>query len=324
MKELFKLEKPQSVLDAAKSQKGMHIALEILVSIAVFLVATIAEVIIMFPGMLVILFTNSDYVNAVLEGDMLTAMEASTAIASSDMVTIMSLYATIAMTGVVLLFCKLLQKRKMNTLGFRKKGLVKEYLCGLAAGFVLFSAAMLICVVTGSIKMQGLSSNFTIGMFLLFTFGFMFQGMAEEVLCRGYLMVSIGRRYSMMVAIWVNAIFFAALHLGNSGIGVLPLINLTLFGVLASVYYIKRDNIWGVGALHSIWNLVQGNFYGIRVSGIETTCTVFSSEVIEGKELINGGAFGLEGGIAVTIVLLVGTIGLLFMKPKKSVEVQNV
>lgn len=324
MKDFFKLEKPQSVLDAAKAQKGMHIVLEILVCIAVFLVATIAEVIVMFPGMLIVLFTNSDYVNAAMSGDMQAVVEASAAVGSSDVSTILSLFATIAMTGVVLLFCKLLQKRRMNTLGFRKQGMVKEYLCGLVAGFVLFSAAMLICIVTGSVKMQGLSADFTIGMFLLFTFGFLLQGMAEEVLCRGYLMVSIGRRYSMMVAIWVNAIFFAALHLANSGIGILPLINLALFGVFASVYYIKRDNIWGVGALHSIWNLVQGNFYGIRVSGIETGCTVFSSEVIEGKELINGGAFGLEGGIAVTIVLLAGTVVLLLMKPKTNAALQNV
>lgn len=318
MKELLKLEKPQSVIDAANAQKGMHILLEILVCLPVFLVATIAEVIIAIPVVCVVMFTNSDFLNAAMSGDMEAILVASDAIASSDMITIASLFATVAMIGIVLLFCKLLQKRRMNTLGFRKKGMVKEYLCGLAAGFVLFSTAMLICVVTGSVKMQGLSSTFTVGTFLLFAFGFMFQGMAEEVLCRGYLMVSIGRRYSMIVAIWVNAIFFAALHLGNSGIGVLPLINLTLFGVLASVYYIKRDNIWGVGALHSVWNLVQGNFYGIRVSGIETSCTVFSSEIVEGKELINGGAFGLEGGIAVTIVLLAGTVGLLFMKQKET------
>lgn len=324
MKGLFKLEKPQSVVDAAKADKGMHIALEMLICVLVFLVATVAQMIIMFPGTLIMLFTNEDYIKASLSGDVGAIAEASAMTMMNDAATVLSLFSTAAMIAIVLLFCKFLQNRRMNTLGFRKEGMVKEYLGGLAAGFVLFSAAMLICIATGSVKMQGLSPNFTVGMFLLFTVGFMIQGMAEEVLCRGYLMVSIGRRYSMMVAIWVNAIFFAALHLGNSGIGVLPLINLTLFGVLASVYYIKRDNIWGVGALHSVWNLVQGNFYGIRVSGIETSCTVFSSEVITGKELINGGSFGLEGGIAVTIVLLAGTVVLLFVKPKRSVALENV
>lgn len=323
MKELLKLEKPQSVLDAAKAQKGMHIALEMLVFVAVFLVATIAESIIMVPGLLIMMFTDSDYLNAIMEGDVAAAIEAGNALSSSDLSTVMMLFATIAMTGIVLLFCKLLQKRRMNTLGFRKKGMVKEYLCGLAGGFVLFSAAVAICVVTGSLKIEGLSSTFTLGMFLLFTLGYMLQGMAEEVLCRGYLLVSIGRRYSMMVAIWVNAVFFAMLHLLNDGISVLAFVNLVLFGVFASVYYIKRDNIWGVGALHSIWNLVQGNFYGIRVSGIQTGCSVLSSEMVEGKEFINGGAFGLEGGIAVTIVLLVGTVVLLYMKPQKTVQLQS-
>jgi hypothetical protein len=49
-----------------------------------------------------------------------------------------------------------------------------------------------------------------------------------------------------------------------------------------------------------------------------TRCSILTSEITEGKELINGGAFGLEGGIAVTIVLTVGTIILLCMKGKKT------
>ena len=77
------------------------------------------------------------------------------------------------------------------------------------------------------------------------------------------------------------------MHLANSGITVLAFLNLTLFGVFASVYFIKRGNIWGIGALHSIWNFVQGNFYGIRVSGIETSCTVLESVTAEGRELIH-------------------------------------
>ena len=93
--------------------------------------------------------------------------------------------------------------------------------------------------------------------------------------------------------------------------------NLTLFGVFASVYFIKSGNIWGVGALHSIWNLAQGNIYGIRVSGIVTECSVFASAPSEGGFLLNG-AFGLEGGLAVTIVLLAGTCFLLRKRPERA------
>jgi len=146
----------------------------------------------------------------------------------------------------------------------------------------------------------------------------MIQVMAEKVLCRGYFLVSLGRRYSMWVAVIVNSVAFAALHLLNSGISVLAFINLVLFGVFASVCFIKTENIWLVGAIHSVWNLVQGNVYGIKVSGIDSVCSIFASNMVEGKEFINGGAFGLEGGIAVTIVLVVGTVLLLMWKKKEA------
>ena len=139
----------------------------------------------------------------------------------------------------------------------------------------------------------------------------MLQGMSEEVLCRGYLMVSIGRRYSMWVAILSNSLIFAALHLLNDGISVLALINLVLYGVFASLYFIERGSIWGVAAFHSVWNLVQGNFWGLRVSGIVTECSVFQSTIADNRNIINGGDFGPEGGLAVTIVLAVGICALL-------------
>ena len=114
-----------------------------------------------------------------------------------------------------------------------------------------------------------------------------------------------------------NVLLFAMRHLGNDGVSPLALINLTLFGIFASVYFIKSGNIWGIGAFHSIWNLAQGNFYGIRVSGIVTTCSVLASSPVEGRSLINGGSFGLEGGLAVTVVLLAGTAFLLWRHPAR-------
>lgn len=321
MKEIWKMEKPQSVRDAAQAQKGLHIILELLISVAVFIVALFAQNLIVIAGTVVMLFTNSGFWETIMSGDQNAAMTFGLNFEMGDSYMILILLSNAGMILITLLFCKLLQKRKMNTVGFRKKGVVAEYIGGAVVGFVLFSAAVAICVLTGSLKLEGLSSTFAPGTFLLFVVGFMIQGMAEEVMCRGYLMVSVGRRYSMFAAILANSLFFAALHLANNGISVLAVINLTLIGILLSVYFIKRDNIWGVGALHSVWNLVQGNVYGIRVSGMQTTCTVLSSEMVEGKELIHGGDFGLEGGLAVTIVCVVGIVILLFMKAKTPTEV---
>ena len=320
MSSFFQLEKPAAVREAAEKKRGMHWALELLVFVAVFVVGEIAEAIFLVPGNLILLFTNADYVDATMTGNIERAIEIGIQITASDAYVILSLFATLGMIIVAFLFCKLLQKRPLRTLGFRKGGIAKEYIIGIAAGFLVFSAAVLICVVTGALTLEGLSPKFSVGLFLLFTAGFMVQGMSEEVLCRGYFMVSVARRYPVVIAILANALFFAALHLLNQGISVLAFLNLVLFGVFASVYFIKRGNIWGVAAFHSVWNLVQGNFYGIRVSGMEMQCSVLQSDMVAGKEIWNGGAFGLEGGLAVTIVYVVGIAVLLCMKGKESVQ----
>lgn len=312
------LEQPQAVEEAREAQKGWNWFLELLAFVGVFFVSTLVLSFAMAPATAVLIFGNAEYRDALASGDQSRIMEVAMQISSSDVTMIISLFADIVMILVVILFCKLLQKRRVMTLGFVKEGALKEYLIGLIAGFLFFSATVLICVLTGAIKFEGISEKFAPGMFLLFCVGFMIQGMAEEVLCRGYFMISFARRYPIAVAAVINAVFFAALHLGNPGITPLAFINLSLFGVFASVYFIKRGNIWGIGAFHSIWNLVQGNFYGIKVSGMTTSCTVFETTIVEGKEFLNGGSFGMEGGIATTLVLIAGTVVLCLMKKKEA------
>ena len=312
----FRLETPPAVYEAKNAQKGLNWALELLIFLALHIVITIAQLIIMFPAQIILLFTNKAYLTALKTDNMALAEIGIQEVTNSNALTIVMLFATTMTIVVTLLFCKLIQKRKMSSVGFVKKGFLKEYIIGLLVGFVIFSAAVLLCIVTGSLNITGLSSTFSVGIFLLFGLGYMIQGMSEEVLCRGYMMISIARRYPLWLAVLLNSLFFSALHLGNSGISVLALVNLTLFGVFASVYFIKRGNIWGIGAIHSIWNFAQGHFYGIKVSGIETSCSVLGSVPTEGRSLINGGAFGLEGGLAVTAVLVLGTVILLLIPAK--------
>ena len=50
---------------------------------------------------------------------------------------------------------------------------------------------------------------------------------------------------------------------------------------------------------------------------MENTCSIFSSEMTKGREIFHGGDFGLEGGLAVTIVLMAGIVVLLVLINKK-------
>ena len=317
MKKKDFLERPAVVTEALNAKRGWHWLVELLIFVAVFIVGSLAQGLVVLPAQMILIFGNADYQAAISSGDLKQAVEVSAQMASTNTYALWMLVSDLMLIVVVYLFCRLFEKRKMRTLGFRKQRAVREYLVGALVGLLFFSAAVLIAVIVGAVKIVGISSTFSAGLFLLYLFGYMIQGMAEEVLCRGYFMVSIARRYPLIAAVVINSLFFAGLHLFNNGITVLAFINLTLFGIYASLYFIRRGNIWGIAAFHSIWNLVQGNLYGIKVSGINITCSLFETVPGEGKELIHGGAFGMEGGIAVTIVLLAGIV---FLYTRKNVD----
>ena len=322
MKDLFERSVPMQ--ETAQTKKGLLWILELLVFVAVFLVASIAQGFATVPMQLVMLFSDKAYMAAVASGDVAKLTEASMEVTQrlmeSDGYMIGMLLSDIVMMLIVFLFCRFIQKRKLRTLGFIKKGMLKEYALGMLLGFVFFSVCVLLGVLFGGLKIEGISPEFSIGIFVAYLLGYMVQGMTEEVLCRGYFLGSYARRYPVYAAVLANSLLFASLHLLNSGISVLAFINITLFGIFASIYFIRRGSIWGIGAFHSIWNLVQGNFYGIKVSGTPVGNTLFTTQAIAGKSLWNGGDFGMEGSLICTIALTCGIIFLYTRKNKDAVE----
>ena len=318
MKEL--LPRSRCMQEAAEAKKGLVWILELLIFVVVFIASTFAQMLIMIPAELIMMFTDKGYMDAAASGDSQAILEATMALQqklmSSDVYSIVMLFSDIMIILVVFLFCRLLQKRKLRTLGFVKKDILKEYGIGILAGFAFFSVCVGLGLLTGGLKFGGISPEFSIGIFALYLLGYMVQGMAEEVLCRGYFLGSYARRYPVYAAVLANSLLFAALHLLNSGISVLAIVNLTLFGIFASLYFVRRGSIWGIGAFHTVWNLVQGNFYGIKVSGMSLGNTFLTMNPVEGKELLNGGDFGMEGSLICTLVYVIGIIWLLTRKNK--------
>ncbi len=131
-------------------------------------------------------------------------------------------------------------------------------------------------------------------------------------------MTTIGGYHSPLLAVGISSAAFALAHVANPGFNVLSCINLVLFGVFAGMYMIYSDNIWGVCGIHSVWNFMQGNFYGISVSGIGDTESVFRTSAITSNSWLSGGKFGIEGSIFTTLVLSAGITAVLLNIRKKS------
>lgn len=322
----FQFKKPDMVAEAAKTG-GKNVFVEILMFLGVFLVA---QILVAIPINIVttpMLLGSEEYMAAALAMDYEKVAEITTEIVMTDKVLITNLFSTVLMIITAMLFCKWIQKRKMTTLGYKKPGMWKEYGIGMLVGFGMMAGIVLISALTGALKLQfnsEMATGSSLALLAAVFVGFLIQGMSEEVLCRGYFLVSLARKDGKVwMGIIVSSVAFGALHLGNAGLSVLALINLVLFGIFAGVYFVKRGNIWGVAAIHSIWNFAQGNIFGILVSGNDFGVTVFESTINEKMPLINGGAFGLEGGIVTTIVLVVATVVMLQTK-QKDIAVEEV
>ena len=224
------------------------------------------------------------------------------------------LFLTIFTALLVIVYCRFIERRSIRSMGLVKEKIRSDYLVGILVGFVMFSACVIIAYMAGTLEFNGYVLGNGIGILVLFFIGFIIQGAEEEVMMRGYVMMSMGARYSVLTAVITNSVLFAALHLGNNGVTKLAFINLVLYGAFASVYTLKMDSLWGICAIHTVWNFAQGNIYGISVSGLDMTTSIFSFGLTKEGALINGGTFGLEGGLAVTIVLIISIIIVSMLK----------
>ncbi len=237
--------------------------------------------------------------------------------------TVLSLFGTAVSTFLYFIYCRAIEGRSYASMGVRMKGMLNNYCFGYLIGIVMIAAAVVLAVLLGGAKFTGLNMDVSVTYIILFFLGYLIQGMSEEVCFRGYFMVSCANKVHVAWAVAISSVAFAALHLANPGITPLAFFNLALFGVFAAVYVLRTDDLWGACAIHSAWNFFQGNIFGISVSGSAQSTSVFGTAFVEGRGLISGGSFGIEGGICTTVVMLLGIALVLFLPQKKRPELSN-
>ncbi|MDM8527932.1 type II CAAX endopeptidase family protein [Anaerolineales bacterium HSG24] len=239
----------------------------------------------------------------------------------------------IALFGPVFLLLGLwsyfFEKRPFWTLGFEGTNVLLQYGRGMGVAFVTFSAAVGLAAMMGYIDIeQGSPQRAGMlaldGVIIIFL-GWMVQGAAEEVLTRGWMMPIIGARYNRpWLGIIISSLYFGVLHLCNNEISIIAMLNLFLVGLFASLYALWEGGLWGVCGFHSTWNWTQGNILGFEVSGNpQVAGTLINLEEI-GPDIITGGGFGPEGGLAVTVVLLV-SCGVMWWlgRDREAINVRN-
>lgn len=213
----------------------------------------------------------------------------------------------------LLIFCLLINKfiyqQSIQSMGFYSNKLISKYLFGIIAGMLIILMVYVINLLFGAMNstlnpnIQWLTISWLIALFMI-------QGFTEEVIARGFLMNKLAKQIGIPLAIFINSLFFSVLHFLNPNVSFFSLVNIFLAGIVFSLLFYWSDNIWFTGAVHSFWNLTLGVFIGNEVSGQRLPGTIFNSVSNKDLTLINGGSFGLEGGIVVTVISII-LIGLL-------------
>lgn len=182
------------------------------------------------------------------------------------------------------------------------KSTKKECGAGMILGMVNCTLVFLLVVWFGGGKVASWQPRIT-ALTLTWLFAFILVAYAEELLNRGFIMAVLRRcRNHIFVLIFLPSVIFGAIHLGNPSVTLLSVFNIIIVGILFSYMFIKSGNIWMCIGYHFTWNVFQGIIYGMPVSGLSIPGIITTHFTRD--NILNGGGFGIEGGILTTLVTL--------------------
>lgn len=144
---------------------------------------------------------------------------------------------------------------------------------------------------------------------LIIEWFFMLTALAfmEEFLFRLLLLEYADRT---LLGVLLSSFAFMLFHLVNPNVTIVSCCNIFLFGCLLGLIYCYYRNPYIVTVIHASWNFTCGIIAGTNVSGLQLKGIYTTS--IQGSEILTGGAFGIEGSIITTLVLMVVTAWTFF------------
>lgn len=202
---------------------------------------------------------------------------------------------------------KSLDKKPLRDLGLTSvfKGF-RHLAAGLFLGMIAIATVFASLLLTGNITFTSRLDNPNLFPDLGYSLVmFIFVGLGEEILTRGYMMTVLKQTGQRWLVVLLPSIIFALMHGLNPNVSILGLTNTFLVGLLFSYMVVKTGNIWMPIGFHITWNYFQGNIFGFSVSGMDVQKHALLSSNYTAENILNGGAYGPEGGIATTAVLLI-------------------
>jgi len=131
----------------------------------------------------------------------------------------------------------------------------------------------------------------------------LFGAVGEEMLFRGYMFQVLVKAIGPFATILPMAVLFGLAHSPNLNFTWLALVNTILWGVALGYAFIRSGDLWLPIGLHFGWNWILPIF-GVNLSGFTMGVTGYSLTWKIG-DLWSGGAYGPEGGLFTSAIIIV-------------------
>ena len=148
---------------------------------------------------------------------------------------------------------------------------------------------------------------------------FLFVGLLEEYLVRGYILYTLTRglaaiyervfktQYSRALGFWTSAIALSILfglgHGSNPGESPIGLLTAGLAALVFCFSLWRTGSLWWAIGFHAAWDWSQSYLYGVADSGLITQHHLFATHPV-GKPILSGGTTGPEGSILILAIFL--------------------
>ena len=211
-----------------------------------------------------------------------------------------------------LVLVKLIEQRRVRELSLR--AITTFGIGGFMTGAVLFSIVAGLLWLLGVYHVTAINPNVKwLPQVLVAGVG---AGIGEEIIARGVIFRIIEEGLGTWFALVVSALFFGGAHIFNPGATLWSSAAIAIeAGVMLALLYHVTRSLWACIGLHAAWNIMQGTFYGIPVSGGAVDGWLVSNRT--GPTWLSGGVFGAEASVVALLVCSLLTAGLLMVAQRR-------